>query len=327
MWKIGNVEIKNKVVLAPIAGVSNSAYMKICEEMGIGYAITELISAEAIVRGNKKTLDMLDGYDKLNIPVAIQLFGSNPDVMTKAAKIVSKLKVFKVIDINAGCPVPKVANRALAGSYLLKDPDKLFDIVKAVFRNVNIPVTVKIRSGWDSNSINALEVSKKCEEAGASAITIHARTRSQGYSGKADWSIIKLVKENVNIPVIGNGDIKSVFDAERMLNETGCDAVMIGRGSLGNPWLLRDIVNYLNGEKINEEPSYEDKILMAKKHLNYLMELKKEDIAVKEMRFHISYYVKGMPLSKEVKEKIFKITTKKEFVNILDNYLKELKKV
>ena len=325
MWKIGNVCIKNRVVLAPMAGVSNPAYMRICEEMGIGYAITELISAEAIVRGNKKTLDMLKGYDKVSIPVALQLFGSNKEVMAKAAKIVCDLHLFDIIDINMGCPVPKVANRSLSGSYLLKDPDKCFEIVKTVRENIDIPVTVKIRSGWDSDSINAVQVAKKCEEAGASSITVHARTRSQGYSGKADWNVIKEVKESVNIPVIGNGDVKSPFDALKMIELTKCDAVMIGRAALGNPWLLKNIVNYLDGDESFVEPTYEDRILMAKKHLNYLLDIKPEEVSIKEMRMHISYYLKGLPLSKEIKEKIFKVTLKKDFERILDDYLEKLK--
>ena len=322
MWEIGNVTIKNKVVLAPMAGISNPAYMKICEEMGVGYAITELISAEAIVRENKKTLDMLKGYEDLNIPVAVQLFGANPEVMAEASKIVSKAYKFKIIDINMGCPVPKVAMRSEAGSALLKNPDKVYEIVKKVVDSVSVPVTVKIRSGWDHNSINASLIAKLCEKAGAEAITVHARTRSDGYSGKADWNIIKQVVGDVNIPVIGNGDIRTKEDAERMLLETGCKAVMVGRGALGNPWLIRQIVDYLDGGDILAKPTNLEKINMIKRHLDYLMEIHPEEVAVKEMRMHVSYYLKGMPNGKEVKDKIFKVCKKDDFNKILDNYLK-----
>src|SRR5574344_1807521 len=216
MWKIGNITIKNKIVLAPMAGISNPAYMKICEEMGVGYAITELISSEAIIRNNKKTLDMLKGIDNLNIPVAVQIFGRDKDTMASAAKIITSIYKNVFIDINMGCPVPKVAVRAKAGSALLKEPDKVYEIVKSVVDVVDVPVTVKIRSGWDANSINAVEIAKIIEKAGAQAITVHARTRAQGYSGKADWNIIKEVKQNVSIPVIGNGDVKTCYDAKNM---------------------------------------------------------------------------------------------------------------
>ena len=242
MWKIGNINIKNKVVLAPMAGISNPTFIKICEGMNLGYAITELISAEAISRENKKTLEMLNGIENINIPVAIQLFGSEPETIAKAAKLITDLYQNVLIDINMGCPVPKVAVKNQAGSALLKNPEKVGEIIKAVVEAVNVPVTVKIRSGWDANSINAVEIAKIVEANGASAITVHARTRAQGYSGKADWNIIKNVVDAVNIPVIGNGDVISCYDAKRMLDETGCSAVMIGRGLLGNPWLIKECV-------------------------------------------------------------------------------------
>lgn len=325
MFKIGNVEIKNNVVLAPMAGVSNPAYIKICEEMGVGYAITELISSEAIVRNNKKTFDMLDGIDKINIPVAVQIFGSNPDTMAKAAKMITEDYGAKIIDINMGCPVPKVAVKSEAGSALLKDLNKIRDIVSAVVNAVNVPVTVKIRSGWDTNSINAVEVSKICEEAGASAICIHGRTRSQGYSGTADLEIIKKVKEAVSIPVIGNGDVVSIETADKMLSYTGCDAVMIGRGALGNPWLIRDVVDYLESGKINVKPTYEEKINMCFHHLDYLLEIKNEKTATLEMRSHCAWYLKGLSDAQSVKSEIFKAKTSEDIKIILNKYLKKLK--
>ncbi len=320
-FKIGNVQIKNNVVLAPIAGISNPSYIKICEEMGVGLAFTELISAEAIVRNNKKTLEMLNGIEEINIPVAVQIFGSNKDTMAKASKILTDIYDIKIIDINMGCPVPKVALRSEAGSGLLKNPKKIEQIVKEVVKNVDVPVTVKIRSGWDSDSINAVEVAKIIESAGASAITIHPRTRAQNYSGKADWNIIKQVKEVVNIPVIGNGDIKTIYDAKKMLDETSCDAIMIGRALLGNPWLIKEVLEYLENGKVMKSPTIEDKINMAIKHFELLLKNNPEKKAVLEMRGNISYYLKGLPNSIEIKKEIYQIKTKNEFLKILKEYL------
>ena len=325
MFKIGNVEIKNNIVLAPMAGISNPSYIRICEEMGLGYAITELISAEAVFRNNKKTMDMLNGFDSLNIPVAIQIFGSNPEVMGKAASKIVELYEPKIIDINMGCPVPKVAVKSEAGAALMKDLDKVEKIVSTVVNSVNVPVTVKIRSGWDSNNINAVEVAKVCEKAGASAISIHGRTRSQGYSGTVDLDIIKKVKESVNIPVIGNGDIKDVTSAQKMLEYTGCDAIMIGRAALGNPWLIRDIVNSFDDKKELDRPNYEDKINMCLKHLEYLLKFKCEKVAVLEMRSHICWYLKGIPGIMDIKNEIFKSKSSEEVKKILSNYLKNIK--
>ena len=321
MFKIGNIEIKNKVGLAPMASVSNPAFMKICEEMGVGYAVTELISSEAIVRNNKKTFDMLNGIDNLNIPYAIQLFGSNPKTMARAAKIINNIYPKAIIDINMGCPVPKVAISSNAGSALLKDPKKAYEIVKSVVESVKVPVTVKIRSGWDENSINAIIIAKEIERAGASSITVHPRTRKQGYSGHSDWNIIKTVKENVNIPVIGNGDIRSCYDAKKMIDETGCDAVMIGRGVLGNPWLLKETVNYLEKGINLKEVTLKEKIDMIKKHLELLIETKPYKAAMLEIRSHASWYLKGLSGTKELKENIFKTKTKEELISLLDDYL------
>ena len=230
-----------------------------------------------------------------------------------------------IMDIKMWCPLPTVAVKSQAGSALLKNPNKIRDIVSAVAEAVNVPVTVKIRSGWDTNSINAVEVAKICEEAGASAITIHGRTRSQGYSGSVDLDIIKKVKEAVSIPVIGNGDITSVESAERMLSYTGCDAIMIGRGVLGNPWLMKEIITYLDTGKIIAKPSYEDKINMCFHHLDYLLKFKDEKVAVLEMRSHAAWYLKGLPGAQSVKNEIFRTKTSEELKNILNNYLKELK--
>lgn len=323
MFYIGNTKIKNNIVLAPMAGISNPAYMKICEEMQVGYAITELISAEAVVRNNKKTLEMLKGIEKLNIPVAVQIFGSNKDTMARAASIIVSLYKNVFIDINMGCPVPKVAVRSSSGSALLKDPDQVREIVTEVVKSVNVPVTVKIRSGWDNNSINALEIAKIIEESGAKAITLHPRTRQQGYSGKSDWSIIKEVKANINIPVIGNGDVLTCHDAKKMIEYTNCDAVMIGRALLGNPWLIKECIDYIEENKEPIKVQVEEKINMIKKHAKYLEEIKGEKIATLEMRSHATWYLKGLENTSKIKQKITSIKSLEELNEILDKYMEE----
>lgn len=313
MWKIGNVEIKNKIVLAPMAGISNSAFRRIAKEMGVGLVVAEMVSDKAIYFGSQKTIDMLYMKEEER-PISQQIFGSDKESFVYAAKYILKTMKPDIIDINMGCPVPKVATRAQAGSALLKNPDKVYEIVKAVVEAVNVPVTVKIRSGWDEKSINAVEIAKVIEKAGASAITVHPRTRSQGYSGKADWNIIKQVKENVSIPVIGNGDVKTCYDAKKMLDETKCDAVMIGRGVLGNPWLIRDCIDYLNNKEI-KEVTILDRLDMVIKHLNYLLEFKDEKISILEMRTQIGYYLKG--ISKEYKQRFMKVNNKEDFIKLV----------
>ncbi len=319
MFKIGNIEIKNNVVLAPMAGICNSAFRRIVKEFGAGLIYAEMVSDKAIVYENEKTKKMLYMTDEER-PISQQIFGSDVESFVNAAKIVYKEMKPDIIDINMGCPVPKVAVSAQAGAALLKNPEKVGEIVKQVVNAVPIPVTVKIRSGWDFNHINAIEIAKICEKNGASAICIHPRTRSQRYEGKADWSIIKEVKKNVSIPVIGNGDIKTVYDAKKMLEDTKCDAIMVGRGVLGNPWLIRDIINYLNYGIIPKEITKEEKIDMCIKHLNYLLEVKDEKTAVLEMRSHIAWYLKGISGSNEIKRKIFMSTKKEEVINILNNF-------
>lgn len=320
MFKIGNVEIKNKVVLAPMAGISNSAYRTIIKEMGAGLIVAEMVSDKAIMYGSKKTQDMLYMTD-FERPISQQIFGSDKESFVFAAKYIYDNMKPDIIDINMGCPVPKVAISSQAGSSLLKNPDKVYEIVKSVVDSVPIPVTVKIRSGWDEKSINAVEIAKIVESAGASAIAVHPRTRAQGYSGKADWNIIKKVKENVNIPVIGNGDIITCYDAKRMIDETGCDAVMIGRGALGNPWLIRECVDYLEKGIEPKEVKLEEKINMIKRHLNLLLTTKPYKVAMLEIRSHAAWYLKGLPNAKNLKENIFKTKTKEELIELLDDYL------
>ncbi len=320
-WKIGNVKIANQVVLAPMAGICNSAYRRICKEMGCGLLYAEMVSDKAISYNNKKTIDMLYMTEEER-PITQQIFGSDVDSFVTAAKYIYENMHPDIIDINMGCPVPKVAVRAQAGSALLKSPDKIYSIVKAVVEAVPIPITVKIRSGWDNSSINAVEVAKTIEKAGASAICIHPRTRSQGYSGKADWNIIKLVKENVKIPVIGNGDIKTPADAKKMLDLTGCDAVMIGRGVLGNPWLIRDTINYLENKPIFSV-SLNERVDVCLKHLTYLKELKNEKLACLEIRNHISWYFIGIKGASELRNNIFKCSSIVEIVSLLEKFKEE----
>ena len=322
MVKIGNVEIKGKVVLAPMAGICNSAFRKIIKEQGAALVYAEMVSDKAIFYKNNKTKEMLF-MESVERPIAQQIFGSDVDTFVEAAKYIEKEMKPDIIDINMGCPVPKVAVKSQAGSALLKNPDKIYDIVSAVVKAVHCPVTVKIRSGWDKNNINAVEVAKICEKAGASAICIHPRTRSEGYSGHSDWNIIKEVKESVNIPVIGNGDIKTVYDAKKMLDETGCDLIMIGRGVLGNPWLVSDINEYLESGKLPEIRSCKEKVDMCLKHIDYLSQIKPEKLVCLEIRNHIAWYLKGLKNSNIVKEKIYQMTKVYDIINVLKKFEEE----
>ncbi len=323
MFKIGNIKMKNEVVLAPMAGVCNSAFRRIIKEMGCGLLYAEMVSDKALVYNNEKTKEMLYMTEEER-PIAQQIFGSDKKSFVEAAKMVIKEMSPDIIDINMGCPVPKVALRAQAGAALLKDPEKVYEIVKSVVEAVDVPVTVKIRSGWDHNSINAVEIAKVCEKAGASAITVHPRTRSQGYQGLADWSIIKKVKESVNIPVIGNGDIVSAKDAKKMIDQTGCDAVMIGRGVLGNPFLIKQVLTYLKTGELIPNQSPKEKIQTCLKHFDYLLQIKPEKIAVLEMRTHGAWYLKGLPNAVAVKKRLYEITTKEEFINTMKEYMETL---
>jgi len=322
MFKIGNIEIKNNIVLAPMAGICNNAFRKIIKEMGVGLIYAEMVSDKALVYNSKKTKDMLY-MEECERPIAQQIFGSDKESFVTAAKLIYEEMNPDIIDINMGCPVPKVAVKAQAGSALLKNPQKIKEIVEAVVKAVPVPVTVKIRAGWDFNNINAVEVAKICEIAGASAITVHGRTRSQGYSGKVDYNIIKQVKEAVSIPVIGNGDIVDIDSAKKMF-ETGCDAIMIGRGCLGNPWLIKELVTYFEEGITLDLPSYKERINMCFHHMKYLSMIKCEKVTVLEMRSHIAWYLKGIPGSVEIKNLCFKATKIEELKEILNNYLNKL---
>lgn len=322
-WKIKDVQIDNQVLLAPMSGVCDSSFRTIIKTMGCGLVSSEMISTNAVKYGSKKTDKMLHMTD-FERPISIQLFGQDPDSFRIASEYVYNKVRPEIIDINMGCPVKKVAIHSNAGSSLLKDPERAYDIVETVTNTVKIPVTVKIRSGWNKKSINATEIAGVLEDAGASGIIVHPRTKTQGYSGKADWSIIKEVKEQASIPVIGNGDINSCFDAEKMINETSCDAIMIGRGVLGNPWLIKECVNYLDYGIKPEEISIEERINLIKEHVDLFLENNDERRSFKKIRNPLSYYVKYFPKNHELKEKIFKINTRDELFNLLDEYYKDL---
>lgn len=323
-WKIKDLEIKNRIVFAPMAGVSNISYRQIIKEMGAGLIYSEMISTLGIKYNGKKTIDLIN-FEETERPISIQIFGSDIESFVKAAKYIEENFHPDIIDINMGCPVPKVAIKSQAGSALLKDPDKIYEIVKNVVENTNTPITVKIRSGWDEKNINAVEVAKKIEKAGASAVAIHARTRSQGYSGKANWDIIKEVKASVNIPVIGNGDITTIYEAEKMLKETKCDAIMIGRATLGNPWFIKECVEYIENGKIINKPTDKEKIDMILHHYNLLKKYTNERSALLEIRTHALWYLKGIPGTKEIKTKICQAKTEEEFLKIINSIYEIIK--
>lgn len=324
MFKVGNLEIKNKVVFAPMAGISNISFRTIIKEMDAGLIYSEMISTMGIKYGSQKTIDLIN-FNETERPISIQIFGNDVGSFVQAAKYIEDNYHPDIIDINMGCPVPKIALKSQAGSALLKNPDKIYEIVKAVVENTKTPISVKIRSGWDENNINAVEVSKKIEQAGASLIAIHARTRKQGYSGKAKWDIIKQVKENVKIPVIGNGDIKTIYDAKKMLEETKCDAIMIGRATLGNPWFIKECVEYIENNKIIQPPTNIEKIDMIEHHYDLLKKYTSEKQALLEIRMHALWYIKGLPNIKEYKSKITSCKTEKEFKDILNEIRENVK--
>lgn len=324
-WKIGDVEIDNQIALAPMAGVCDFSFRTIVKSMGCGLIETEMFSDKAIMYGNWKTKEKLymTDYER---PISLQIVGSDLESLTFASNYVQENINADIIDINMGCPVVKVTNRGKAGCSLMRDPLKVKSIVESIVGIIDIPLTVKIRSGWDKGHVNAVEIAQIAEDAGASAITVHPRTKDQGYSGKADWNIIREVKDNVNVPVIGNGDVRTCFDAKKMLDETGCDAVMIGRAALGNPWLIRDCVEYLENGTLPREVSIEERMEVLKRHIGLLLERKGEAFAIPKMRSQAAYYVKKLPRTIELKQQIFKMNTKEDLFNLLDDYVESMEK-
>lgn len=318
--KIGNLNLDNRVFLSPMAGVTDLPFRLICKEQDCGMLYTEMVNAKALCYDDQNTKKMLK-IEEEEHPVAIQIFGSDPEYMGGAAKILNSYPN-EILDINMGCPAPKVVKNG-DGSALLKNPELAAKVLKAVVGNSEKPVTLKIRKGWDDTCINAVEIAKIAEDCGISAIAIHGRTREQYYSGKADWDIIRQVKENVSIPVIGNGDVFEVEDAINMLNQTNCDAIMIGRGAQGNPWIFKRINHYMQTGEILPESTLEEKINTAKKHLKLAVEEHGEYVAVREMRKHIAWYLKGLRNSARVRDEINKIESYEEVVNKLESYMQD----
>lgn len=318
-FKICNLVIENKIILAPMAGVSNSPFRILSRQYGAGLVYAEMVSDKGLIYQNDKTKRLLymTDYEK---PMAQQIFGSDLKTMVEAALYIDKHSNCDIIDINMGCPVPKVAIKAQAGASLMKNPDLIFDIVSEIVKKVSKPVSVKIRSGWDSSNINAVEVAKRIEAAGASAITVHARTRSQGYGGFADLDVIKAVKEAVKIPVIGNGDVVDGPSAKRMLDYTGCDAVMIGRGALGNPWIFREIDQYLKDGTLLARPSHQEIKEMMIRHMESLVELKGEHTAILEMRSHGPWYLRGIEHASSLRKQLSQAKTKEEFIQYIREF-------
>ena len=318
-WKIGNVEIENQLVLAPMAGITNEAFRSICKEMGAGLVVCEMISDKALSFHNAKTIKMT-GVSQNEHPLSMQIFGADKETLVYAAKWIYENTDADIIDINMGCPVNKVAKRAGAGSSLLRNPNKVYEITKAVVEATPLPVTVKIRIGWDENNINAVENAKMIEKAGACAIAVHGRTRAQMYSGHANLDVIKDVVEAVNIPVVGNGDIVDGPSALHMLEYTGCKAIMIGRGALGNPWIFKEINAYFAGKEF-KRPSKEEIYNMIVDQYERLLKLKGERLALLEMRSHVGWYLKGMQGSAQIKNKANQSLSFEEVKKILKEYL------
>ena len=316
---IGNVSIPNRYILAPMASITNKTYRSICKSFGAGLVVGEMVSDKALIYDSKKTFELLQ-MDDSERPISQQIFGSDPESMGCAAKIIEDYMHPDIIDINMGCPVPKVAIKSGAGSALLKNPKLVKEIVESVVKSVSVPVTVKIRIGWDEKNINAVDIAKICEASGASAIFVHGRTRSQGYSGKSNLDIIKKVVESVSIPVIGNGDINSAEDAKYMMDYTGCAAVMIGRGALGNPWIFKNCIDYIDNNKDIKEVSIIEKIDMMKYYTERLVNDKGEKIGILEMRTNLMYFLKGLPNTKDIKRKIVECNSKDELLKVIDEY-------
>lgn len=316
--QIGKVKLSNNVFLAPMAGVTDMAFRILCKRQDCGLTYTEMVSAKGLHYKSNNTAVLLEISEEER-PAAVQVFGSEPEIVAEAARH-AEAHGASIIDINMGCPTPKIVKNG-DGSALMKRPELVREIVRSTVKAVRVPVTIKTRKGWDEASVNAVEIATIAAQEGAAAVTIHGRTREQFYSGIADWDIIRQVKRAVDIPVIGNGDITKPQEARRMLDETGCDAVMIGRGAQGNPWIFKRTVEYLITGQLLPEPTYQQRIEAIIEHMDMVTGLKGEGIGVKEMRKHAAWYLKGMPGSTKVKTEIFKLTTCNHVKDILLEYL------
>lgn len=320
--KIGNLELENNVFLAPMAGVTDLPFRILCKEMGCGLVYSEMVSAKGILYDNKNTTELLE-IDPKERPVAVQLFGSDPEILGAMAKKIEQYPI-DIIDVNMGCPAPKIVKNG-EGSCLMKTPELVGKIVKSLVESQSKPVTIKFRKGFDDDHVNAVEIAKIAEANGASAVAVHGRTREQYYSGKADWDIIKQVKEAVNIPVIGNGDVFTPQDAKNLLEHTGCDAIMVGRGAQGNPWIFKRILHYLQTGELLPEPTAEERVEKALRHAQMLIDYKGEYIGVREMRKHMAWYMKGMPGAAELRGKLNYAENRAELEALLRGYLESHK--
>jgi nifR3 family TIM-barrel protein len=325
MLKIGDIEMKNPVVLAPMAGVCNAAFRLTVKEFGAGLVCAEMVSDKGIVYKNEKTLNMLY-IDEREKPLSLQIFGGEKESLVEAAKFVDKNTNADIIDINMGCPVPKIT-KVDAGAKWLLDPNKIYEMVSAVVEAVDKPVTVKMRMGWDENHVYAVQNAQAVERAGGKAVALHGRTRVQMYEGTSNWDIIREVKQSVNIPIIGNGDVHTPQDAKRMLEETGCDGVMIGRAALGSPWMIYRTVKYLETGELMNEPSAREKIDVCMLHLDRLIHLKNENIAVREMRKHAAWYLKGIHGSGSVRNAVNECNTREELAGLLYGLVDDVEEV
>lgn len=316
--KIGNVTLENNLILAPMAGVTDLPFRLLCKEQGAGLICMEMISAKAIQYRNKNTIALME-IDEREKPVSLQLFGSDPIVISEVAKEIEE-RPFDILDINMGCPVPKIVNNG-EGSALMKNPKLVEEIITKTVKAIKKPVTVKIRKGFDDNNLNAVEIAKIAEASGAAAVSVHGRTREQYYSGKADWQVIREVKETLSIPVIGNGDVVTPMDAVRLKEETGCDGIMIARGVRGNPWLFKQILTYLQTGELLEKPTFREVKEMILRHARLQLECKGDFTGIREMRKHVAWYISGFPHSAQLRNRVNQVETYEELETLLDSYM------